>query len=129
MTIFFDGIQLPNDLRLDPPLESMQKVEIETMPTRGGNDLVWMKLKKDIPFDVVGGSNWGAVPFQTIQALAAKAAVVDYSLTLNFNGAVYVTYFRHSEEKVIEYTNPYGGVPTATQIMTDFKLKLVWKVT
>lgn len=131
MSILLGAITLPDDLLLDPALESIQKKEVVSMPTRGGNALRWEKTLKDRPFDLVGGEDFAWMTLATAQAVVALADTDLWEGNLNLHGTLFPVYFRHSDAPVVSFVPvpEYNYADrTGTDKVCEVRIKLVWKV-
>ena len=130
-TITLAGITLNPDLQLDPPLYAIDRVSAVTEWSRGGSQIVYERLDKSVPVNLVGGTDWGGMTRATMALLYALVPVVDTTYTLAYHGTSMTVRFRHEERPVIT-CRPIGiwrrDQEVTTNQFVDVVLKLMWVV-
>lgn len=122
------GIDLHEDMFLEPALESVPKIKTEKMEVRNGPALRWEKLISDRPVDIIcGPDTW--IPLSIIQSISGFAETLNWEGTLNVPGASMTVYFRHSDSPVIQYVPVIDySTPDSADKVCEVRIKLVWKV-
>lgn len=129
MSITFDGVSLPDDLKMSPDPHSHKKIEAETQWTRGGKQIRWERPRKSAEMDLIGGDNWGWLQRSDLTTLKAKADVLETSYVMAYHGTNYTVYFRHEDAPCIEAEEVQalrGSDELTTDYFSNVKIKLIW---